>query len=124
MNMKIKTFLILDWLVLFLMVDLAYSPAPWQQINVHGNSVTAIVIAIWLHIWSKCYKTFYGRNLRILVMIWMCWSLAIFSSLEYRLQVKQAPIHMKHLLGAPLKGRLLGPYSQHLILFVTYEMAH
>jgi hypothetical protein len=29
----------------------------------------------------------------------------------------------EHVLVAPLKGRLLGPYSKHLILFLTYEWA-
>jgi hypothetical protein len=60
----------------------------------------------WLHTRARCYKTFYGRNLRTFKINW-CSFLASLSSLVQCLLVKQEPTQLKHLLGALLQGRLL-----------------
>ncbi len=53
--------------------------------------------------WGQCCKTFYGRNLQVL-LISQCWSLTSFSSLV--LTSKAAAYSSEAPSGAPLLGRL------------------
>ncbi len=82
---------------------------------------------------GRCYKTFYGRKLQIFVMSQSVRHSSL-SRIVQCFQVRQEPTQVKHLLGAPLKGRLLAlptknrlgqkgfPVANHLAYYINLQL--
>jgi hypothetical protein len=60
---------------------------------------------ITLPFMDQCYKTFYGRKLRIFVISWSV--LTFLDSKVFGGEARQEPTLVKHLSGVSIKGRLL-----------------